>query len=223
MTPMTEPLPPLPDETLIDDLAALPAASQLRLGAFRLFSRLLHEAPSVAFLAELRESNLLGTLATLATESASPASAGLRSLADWFVAADDQGLEEGRRDYLQLFVAKHLEAPPWESVYSSTERLVNQDAAREVLRAYAEAELGFDGWKQIPADHISLELAFAATLIAETPRKVQAQARLARFEAAHLASWVPRFCSDLGGAAKSPLYKHLAEALPALLTARAGA
>jgi len=223
MNPMTEPLPPPPDATLVDDLAALPAASQLRLGAFRLFSRLLHEAPATAFLAQLRDTQLVDTLAALASEVASPAAAPLDGLAAWLRTANDEALEAGRRDFLQLFFAKHLPAPPWESVYTSPERLVHQEAAREVLRAYADAALGFDGWKETPADHISLELAFAAALIAESPRKPEAAARLARFETEHLVAWAPRFCADLRAAAKSPLYQHLADALPGLLTAGAGA
>lgn len=220
---MSEPLPPPPDATLVDDLAALPPESQLRVGAFRLFSRLLHEAPATAFLAQLRDTGLVDTLAALAGEVKSRAAGPLDGLASWLRTADGEALEAGRRDFLQVFFAKHLPAPPWESVYTSTERLVNQEAAREVLRAYADAELGFDGWKQTPADHISLELAFAAALITESPRKPEAAVRLARFETEHLAAWVPRFCADLRGAAKSPLYQHLAEALPGLLTAGTGA
>ncbi|MEW6435248.1 MAG: molecular chaperone TorD family protein [Myxococcota bacterium] len=218
---MTAPRPPPLDATLPDDLAALAPKDQLRLAAFRLFSRLLDDAPSVAFLKELRESKLLEATAGLARQEASPAAAPLAALVEWLSAASDEALEGARRDFISLFVAaKHLPAPPWESVYVSPDRLVNQEPAREVLRAYAEAGVAFDGWRQLPSDHISLELAFAATQLAELPRVPEARARLDHFTLKHLAVWVPRFCADLKSAATSPLYQHVADALVGLLPLR---
>lgn len=225
MTPMTAPRtdPPL-DAALPDALAALPPGERLRLVAFRLFARLLDEAPAVAFLEELRETGLVASLVELARESGAPALAALDDLARAFEEADDAGLQAARQDFISLFLAaKHLPAPPWESVYVSQDGLVNQEPAREVLRAYAEASVVFDAWKQLPADHVSLELAFAATLLAQLPTVPEARDRLDRFEKAHLAVWLPRFCADLEAAAKTPLYRHLARALRGLVAAGAEA
>jgi putative dimethyl sulfoxide reductase chaperone len=217
MTLMSE-QPVSPDLAFAEALAQLSSNAQVRLAGWRLCARLLSDAPTLAFLSELRETRAVDSLATLAENSVSSSAGAFRSLATWLARADDAALEEARREGQALFVAtRHLPAPPWESVYTSPERLVLQDAARDALAAYAEAGFIFDGWKSTPADHISLELDFAATLLAQSISDAKATERLARFEQRHFA-WMPRFCKDLSAAAKSPLYLHLADALAALVT-----
>lgn len=206
------------DATLPDDLAALPAAQKLRLACFRLFSRLLQEPPSVELLTQLRDARLVEQLVELAEETSVPAAPPLRALADFLGSASADALAGVRLEFTRLFLAvKHLPAPPWESVYRSADGLVNQQPARDALGAYADAGVTFDGWRELPADHVALELAFAATLIGDSARDPVAQQRLDRFELEHLASWVPRFCADLARAAEAPVYSSIATALPALL------
>jgi putative dimethyl sulfoxide reductase chaperone len=198
-------------------LASLDERDQLRLAGWRLCGSLLADPPSAEQLSELRESKAVETLAGLAERVASPAATALRFLGEWLAAADAAQLEAARRDGQRLFLtSRHLPAPPWESVYTSPDRLVLQEAARDALQAYAEAGFIFDGWKSRPADHVSLELDFAATLLARSSSDKAAAEQLARFEQKHL-GWIPRFCSDLLAAAESPLYRHIATALSSLV------
>lgn len=221
MTPSSE-QPGAPDVAFAEALAGLSSNAQVRLAGWRLCARLLADAPAVALLTQLRDSGAVDTLAALAENAVSPAAGGLRALATWLSQADASALEAARLDGQRLFFAsQHLAAPPWESVYTSPERLVLQGAARDVLRAYAESGFIFDGWKSTPADHVSLELDFGATLLGQSASDPKAAERLARFEKDHF-GWIPRFCADLGAAAKSPLYVHLAEALTALVTVSRG-
>ena len=214
--------PSAADAKFIGALEALPLEDKLRLGAFRLFSRFLALAPEAAFFDALRASGVVGELSALARAVRSETALSLASLDEWLATADPEAFEVARRDYLEAFVsARHLPAPPWESVYRSPDRLVFQEPAREVFKAYLAAGLGFDGMKQTPSDHISLELAFAAALLVEAPTSADARSQLDRFEAEHMTSWMPSFCKDLGGVARTPPYVAVATALPHLL-ARSG-
>ncbi len=216
--------PPPPDAALAGALEVLPPQERLRLGAFRLFSRLLWAPPEAALFEALREAQVLPALARLARDTVPGAAAALQDFAAWLERAGPDELEAARRDFLGLFVAARRQpAPPWESVYTSADRLVNQDAARRVLRAYAEARLGFEGMRQVPADHVALELGFAAALLAEGAHSDDARRRLTAFESAHMAPWMPRWCLDLQGAAATPPYRAVALALPAMLTSGAAA
>jgi putative dimethyl sulfoxide reductase chaperone len=206
------------DAELVGALEVLSPDDQLRLGAFRLFSRLLAMAPEAEFFAALRRAGIVRELVALALRVRSEAAGSLESFDDWLGSADAEAFEDARRDYLEVFVsARHLPAPPWESVYRSPERLVLQEPAREVLKAYIAAGLGFEGMKQSPADHIALELAFAAALLVEAPASAEARSQLDLFEAKHMSSWMPSFCVDLGGSARTPPYRTIAAALPCLL------
>lgn len=206
------------DAKLLGALEVLAPKEKLRLGAFRLFSRLLALPPEVSFFKALRGSGAVRELTALAWLDRSEAAPSLTAFDEWLTRADTTAFEDARRDYLDAFVAaRHLPAPPWESVYRSPDRLVFQEPAREVLLAYLAAGFGFDGMRQTPADHISLELAFAATLLAEAATSVGARGQLDRFEAEHMASWMPSFCANLGEVAKTPPYVAVATALPRLL------
>ena len=123
---------------------------------------------------------------------------------------------ELRRDHVRLFVGpKKKLAPPWESVYRTSKRLVLQEAEQEVTRAYAAEGVGFEGMGQRPADHVSLELQFCAVLVDRRDRS-KATASLRRFLDQHVLAWVPAFAADVQREARGDFHRALAGALLAL-------
>lgn len=109
---------------------------------------------------------------------------------------------------------------PYESVYTSPERLMMQDARDEVLALYRSQGLGRVGDLNIPEDHAGIELEFMARLCrkeldAMTGGDEEAVWDVRRtqqtFVRDHLLVWMPRMCDDLEARAKSGLYRGLAQ------------
>lgn len=120
-----------------------------------------------------------------------------------------------RSDFTRLFVGPRKKlAPPWESVYRTPARLVMQEHEREVVRAYAEQRVGFDGMGGVPADHIALELQFCAWLL-DHPRAPTREA-LRSFLGKHVLAWVPAFAADIETHATTELWRAVGRALAAL-------
>jgi anaerobic sulfite reductase subunit A len=127
-------------------------------------------------------------------------------------------------DYAKVFlgagVAKDCDAAyPYESVYTSPERLVMQDARDHVLATYRQKGLEKDAALDFPEDHIALELEFMACLCRETQNALTARDWPAvstglkeqkDFLAKHLLNWVPAFCDDIVEFASTDFYKAVA-------------
>ncbi len=127
-----------------------------------------------------------------------------------------QEMEDLLWEYTRLFVGPyHLPCPPWESVYTSSKRLLLQKAS-DVVRAVYD-RLGFEvGDPNVFPDHVGAELNFMAILLekAETGSgEEDTYRKLAKdFRDEHLRTWVPRFTLDMERAANTPLYESLARA-----------
>jgi len=189
-----------------------------RRSLYRLLGGLLQECPSTALL------DVLGTgptLENLAERIGGAIGEGLGRMR-----ADVGGCEGRhpalRQEYVRLFVGpgKKL-APPWESVYRGPERLVMQEPHAQVLRAYAEQKVGFDGFGKRPADHVALEMQFVSTLLARSRAGSRADAALRRFLDEHLLAWLPAFAGDVRRHAKTEFWQGVGETLTALCEAEA--
>ena len=123
-------------------------------------------------------------------------------------------------DYASVFlgagIAEGTVAYPYESVYTSTERLIMQDARDKVLAIYREKGLDKNESLDIPEDHIGLELEFMAYLCHEAKEALvlkdwdTASASLMlqkSFLEQHLRNWVPEFCSDIQKCSQIDFYK----------------
>lgn len=125
-------------------------------------------------------------------------------------------------DYAKVFLAAGIPqggaAFPYESVYTSLEGLVMQEARDEVVRFYRTKGLCLEGVVE-PEDHLAFELEFMARLCQEGQKAAQAgDAERVRasldeqraFSTGHLANWVPRFCEDVARYANTEFYKAIA-------------
>ena len=126
-------------------------------------------------------------------------------------------------DFVRTFIGhgndSYACAYPFESVYTSRERLLMMGARDEVLAIYRSQ--GLDKaltWKE-SEDHISLELEFMATMAQRCAKALQAGeleradelfAVQKNFLADHLAAWAPMMTADMSRFAKTDLYQGLA-------------
>ena len=109
---------------------------------------------------------------------------------------------------------------PYESVYTSEEHLLMQDARDSAVAFYLGEELGLPADNTTPEDHLSFEFQFMAKLIERAGAALDAgdEARYAElcakqraFFDEHLANWVPRLCADVRAYAQTAFYRGVAD------------
>ena len=113
-------------------------------------------------------------------------------------------------DYARVFLGAGIYegtvANPYESVYTSPERLIMQEARDEVLAAYLAKGLEVETDYNIPEDHIALEFEFMAHMCAEAKGALEDKnwagfgeslAEQKEFLHNHLLNWVPDFCKHI--------------------------
>lgn len=109
---------------------------------------------------------------------------------------------------------------PYESVYTSPEHLLMQDARDEVLAAYRAAKVVLVDEACEPEDHLAFELEFMQLLGERAAEALEAgddgscanllEARRAFLEE-HLLNWVPDFADDVQRVARTGFYRALAD------------
>ncbi len=193
---MDETSQPIADRISDESLQRLQVAWQV-LGAL-----LVEGIPSQELLDRVRDEELLADWPMLPSELAAAGLENWRSSA-----STNESRDEIERDYRELFIGPgHLLAPPWESVYTSDERLIFEKSTLEVRAEYRKQGKQAPRLNRDPDDHISLELEFLRDLLAEVLVARQAGdleradgllADHQRFVNEHLMAWLPRFCVDI--------------------------
>lgn len=126
-------------------------------------------------------------------------------------------------DYAHVFLGAgnydKLMAPPYESVYTSEEHLLMQDARDGALSFYRSEGLDLPEENTTPEDHVGFEMQFMATLVERCCDALRAGdegefRRLVRvqreFFAQHLANWLPAFVADIERHCKTDYYRGVA-------------
>jgi TorA maturation chaperone TorD len=185
---------------------------------YALLSQLLREEPSAPFL-----QGLVNDLAT-GKEPGAEAGEGYRLLRQFALTVQHASLIQARTEliveYSRLFLTgRQSGVHPFESVYTSEQGLMMQQARDEVLAAYREEGLVRTDAFNEPEDHLAIELDFMASLCQKTAGELECgrtEAALAlldkqaAFLQEHLLVWVPHFCHDLAQAARSDFYRGVA-------------
>ncbi len=131
-------------------------------------------------------------------------------------------LDDLAADYAHTFLAAGITdsrmAIPYESVYTSPQGLVMQDAFEQVLRIFYR--FGFaSGVKDVYFDQLGLELEFMAFLCRRaeeaiernSPQSLSQNLRFQRsFLQDHLLNWVPAFTADMKRYAETSFYQAAA-------------
>lgn len=123
-------------------------------------------------------------------------------------------------DFNQLFLgmSSHPVAP-YESVYTSEEGLLMQEARDEMVELYKHYGLAVDASFDLPEDHIALQFELAAhlsqlaldALASDDEEKACAlAAELDIFTKNHL-GWINTFCDDIQKHARTAFYYNLAD------------
>lgn len=127
-------------------------------------------------------------------------------------------------DYARVFLGAGIydgkAAYPYESVYTSKERLIMQEARDRVLAAYRAKGLDKVATLEIPEDHIALEFEFMAHLCREAraalgdsdwPAVAVSLQEQKDFLAQHLWNWAPEFCADIQKYSATDFYRAVAK------------
>jgi TorA maturation chaperone TorD len=191
---------------------------QSRAATYGFLSQVYRQEVTASFLAQLVE-QLTGE----AEEEAD--SEGYQTLREYVVTIEGADIDGVRIDLASEYAALFLSVGrkpvfPFESVYTSPERLVMQEARDEVLAEYRKEGLDCIGEFREPEDHIAIELEFMAYLCQKAAEAMEAGDKAAAAEVLqkqegflqrHLLVWVPDFCQDVQQAAKTGFYKGIAQ------------
>jgi TorA maturation chaperone TorD len=166
----------------------------------------LHE-PTDEFFGRLVESGILEDLNDL------PGIEKMRSYVQSALSSGD--IDAVRQDFYQLFLGpRRLKAPPWESVYRSELRLVNQKSTTEVRQLYAR--FGFETEAGQLEDHFGTECDFLFRLcsllgVIDKHGRYDLLGVQKRFIGDHLLKWVPGFAEDIMKNALTDYFRGLGE------------
>ncbi len=129
-------------------------------------------------------------------------------------------------DFAHTFLAAGIYegdiAVPYESIYTSEERLLMQDARDEVRAWYRKAGIMPTTKGDIPEDYLPYECQFMASLNEKAAAALrdgddEQAARLANEQAeffqAHIANWVDDLVADIAKVARTPFYRAVGEML----------
>jgi putative dimethyl sulfoxide reductase chaperone len=200
----------MPNETLSQFLIK-------RADTYAFLSHLYWREPSPELLKEL-------TVVIKEIEESLVVNESWRSFIGFIREIDDAAIQELSHllsvEYAGLFLnAGKTPVHPYESVYSSEDGLMMQNARDEVVEEYSRAGIVREIGLKEPEDHIALELAFMSYLCRQArdcSQQYHAVAflrslqRQKAFLEEHLIKWIPAFCRDLEHAAESEFYKGVA-------------
>jgi len=127
------------------------------------------------------------------------------------------------RDYARVFIGAGLEssggAYPYESVYTSPDRLLMQEARDEIVKFYSSEKMERRENLNDPEDHIAFEFEFMSYLCSklsesyEQNNKVDIkkyQTKQENFFNHHINRWVELFCDDVIRISREDFYKAIA-------------
>lgn len=179
--------------------------------AWTVLARLLLAPPGEESLANVRDAAMLAEWPLHDEDS----DTGVTLLAQ--SASRGEDVELVRSDFRRLFVGpESLQAPPWESVHRSPDRLLFEEQTFQVREWYARHGLVAPRLNREPDDHIGLELDFLATLLLramealDDGRDDDALALLAdhdSFLATHVLPWAPELMGQIRRGAQTSFYR----------------
>lgn len=113
--------------------------------------------------------------------------------------------DELAADFAAIYLTHALRVSPCESVWRDEDGLMLQAPTFAVRAAMRRHALRVADWRQMPDDHIAIEIDFLATLV----QRGEAD-EAASFLDQHLLRWAPDFCAAVGHRAGTALYRALA-------------
>lgn len=115
---------------------------------------------------------------------------------------EEEAIHQVMLEYTPLFLGPgRPQAPPWESVYRTSQNMLFGAPTFEVREALSHYGLEIRGKNKQPEDHIGLELMFLAAVSERLSEPVSEKhasyvREQIRFIDEHLLAWVPDLCRD---------------------------
>lgn len=187
--------------------------------AYTFLGKAFYEPPTLDLIQAIVADNLFADWPFVSVNAEE--NAGLDQLRQFSEQWDSTQLEGLRHDHARLFVGPNrLLAPPWESVYRSSEHLLFERQTFEVRQQYQRYGMETRQSNVEPDDHIGLELRFIAHLNAlalfamdkgDTNLTVEAVEATGRFLTDHLLQWSPEFLGLVIKSANTVYYRAVAQ------------
>ena len=179
------------------------------------------------FYQELKEDDLEALRARdlLAGVGEGPLRDGLKAMQRYLRGKRFGARQELASDYARTFLAADTyderRATPYESVFTSAEGLLMQDARDDVYRRFCEEGLAVDTAEAfVPEDHLSFEFEFMALMcdkandalargdVAEAARALRVQRD---FSTDHQLNWIAKLCDTVEAVARTSFYRGLSQ------------
>lgn len=201
------------DQGFVEDVVA---AGGARAG----FSRFL----ASLFLYELKEDEI-ESLAHIGFErDGSKVAQGYAQMVEYLRHRNRATRQELAVDYAHTFLGAgtydHILAPPYESVFTSKQQLLMQEARDGALAYYRSEGMGLPCDNTTPEDHLGFELQFVAELIERSVAALQEgdderfrelvikQRSFLKF---HQENWLPAFCDAIDEHCQTDFYRGVAD------------
>lgn len=149
---------------------------------------------------------------------------GLRTIKEYLRHRHGGTRQELAVDYARVFLGAgsydRILAPPYESVFTSEERILMQDARDGAVTYYRRGGLDLPADNTTPEDHLGFELQFAAALAdcanealdGDDGAALADAVSLARsFFVHHQQNWLPALCEAVDEFAKTDFYRGVAQ------------
>lgn len=186
--------------------------------AYSFLGKAFYEAPDAEFIDVLAQERLFDEW-LLGSEN-DAARTGLDLLRSFCEQWDGTQLEALKQDYARLFIGPAaLLAPPWESVYRSTDHLIFERQTLEVRHEFQRFGMPIPNLHVEPDDHLGLELRFIAYLCSmgisaleqdKAELLSQVEAEIQFFLQAHLLKWADLCLSRVIEHARTDYYRGVA-------------
>lgn len=197
-------------EETVENTPEIVEVMQERAFAFRFLARAYQTAPDLAFIDSI-----------LSVAQSDDSDSLLASFYQEAINADKEQLRiDLAADYNRLFLGMSANpVSPYESVYTSEERMLMQESRDDMVRIYNEMRVKKPDTFNLPEDHISLELELVAILAERIVEALSANdietanalvATTQDFESNHLA-WITEFCDNVTKQATTSFYQALAD------------
>ena len=194
--------------------------TRTRAGIYRLFASLYFKELSIQQMVQLSQLDLSGL-----QELDAGIAEGMRDVVRDVRHAHEVAREDLAVDYSHTFLAagttkNEKRACPYESVFTSDQGLLMQEARDEVYRYMLAEHVEPDNHLHVPEDHLSFELEFMATLCerlasaVENGMSTEAERLLTvqrAFHAEHLLNWIDDFCDAVLACCRTRFYGGVAK------------
>ena len=203
-------------------------ACRQRANFYRFLGRLLYEELTDELIKELADSLTVVPLDSNMSETERTMAIGMNKMTKYVKHANADTKTESKCDYARIFLGagsvSKMPVSPYESVYTSPDRLLMQDSRDELCKLYRTEGLAINDSYNMPEDHIAFEFQLMAHLLDKEAKALsasnesesqQAGKATAGFVEQHIANWVTRFCEEAMPKARTSFYQGVLQCIDA--------